>query len=156
MSKYWDLIRTRTVKSKNQVKIPEHIRDKVVFADPESPGNRYYEWNYEKHHGVGIISNKPLEDEQYIHVKKDDGDAFKLLAGDKIRIPKEVGDNMIRPVYDGLEVVYLAHNEMLVGEERSCYVMPVAQALRLMNSDDDDREDIESSLKNTPAFLPPT
>jgi len=159
MTNYWDLIRTRTVRSDREVDLPDPVGKRVISSNVQDKLRKEYEWNYEKHNRVAIFSNKPLEDDRYLHVTKNKGkgESFIVQSQGYIRIPKEVHNNLTRPIYEGLEMVYLAHEEMLEGETRSCYLLTESQALRLMNSDDEDGEDLQTLLSNTPAFLsPPT
>lgn len=108
------------------------------------------EWNYEKNTGVAIVSNTPLTRERYHHIKR-----TKVLDnGSNIRPPDDLVATLSRPVYPGLTVAYMAHEEMLEGEKRSVYILTEGQALELMGTSRADREELREILLKTPAFLP--
>lgn len=157
MAESWDFIETAQVGSKKKITLPERLRDEVTIPSQLAQmGKRVY-WNLLPENGIIIVSNARLEGDDYLPVKETD-----LQKGNTIRPPNPVVNGLERPIYEGLKVVYLAHDEMLQGDVRSVYLLTESQAFRLVGdprdagseTDDPGDSSLFEKLSNTPAFLP--
>lgn len=148
MTDEWDVIRTRLVLNNQKMNLPDVLQEKISYVH-ELHGESV-EWNYEKNAKVAVISNSPLTKNRYVHA----GRSKVLDNGHNIRPPNKLVNQLSRPIYQGLTVVYLAREEMFKGQTRSVYLLTESQALELMGKPTDRSETLKDVLFKTPAFLP--
>lgn len=144
----YELIRTRKVRSQKKINFPDEVQRNISFehrAQGES-----VEWHYEENEGVAVISNDRLSDERYEYINWTE----VTDNGVNIRPPNDLIENLSRPIYKDMTVVYLAHEGMLEGDIRSVYLLTESQAFTLIGERTDDSEELREVLSNTPRFLP--
>lgn len=144
----YDLIRTQEVRSDKKINFPDKVQCHISFEHRVK--GESVEWHFEESEGVAVIANDRLSDERYVHIKR----AKVLDNGVNIRPPNELIENLSRPIYKGLTVVYLAHEDMLEGDIRSVYLLTKSQAFTLIGERTEESEELREVLSNTPRFLP--
>lgn len=144
----YDLIRTREVRSQKKINFPDEVQAHISYE--HRVHGESVEWHYEEDVGVAVISNDRLSNNRYVHVKRAD----VTDNGVNIRPPNDLIESLSRPIYKGMTVVYLAHEDMLEGDIRSVYLLTESQALNLVGERSDESEELREVLSDTPRFLP--
>lgn len=157
MNKDWEEIWTEEVTSNLHINLPSDLEERITFEDPlHGPS---IVWSHDEHADVMVVSDEELEKERYEHVK-----STQIVGPGQIRPPKDLMERLSRPVYPGLEIAYLAHEEMLPedsvdasSQPNSVYLLTESQVLTFMNEvpGESDGDSLREKLQETPAFLPP-
>ncbi|PSQ47248.1 hypothetical protein BRD19_09870 [Halobacteriales archaeon SW_7_65_23] len=157
MNKDWEEIWTKEVTSNLHINLPSDLEERITFEDPlHGPS---VVWSYDEHADVIVVSDEELEKDRYEHVK-----STETVGSGQIRPPKDLMEKTSRPIYQGLIIAYLAHEEMLSEDSEnsssqpiSVYLLTESQVLTFMNEvpGESDGDSLRKKLQETPAFLPP-
>jgi hypothetical protein len=156
MNKQWERIWTEEASSNLHVNLPSELEETILFDHPAF--GQSVQWHYDKNAEVIIVSNAELEKDRYEHIKRSE-----RLGTGQIRPPKDILEKLVRPVYPGLQMAYLAHEEMLGGDSsggsgpNSVYLLTDSQVRQFMNEvpGEQNGDSLREKLQETPAFLPP-
>ena len=145
------------VRSNSQVNLPSDLEGRITYKDPlHGPS---VEWSYDKHADVMVISDEELEKDRYKHIR-----STQVVGTGQIRLPSNLVDMLSRPIYIGLQIAYLAHEDMLPDDSEdassqpnSVYLLTKSQVLKFMNErpGKPSGDSLREKLQETPAFLPP-
>lgn len=164
MNHEWTIFHQEEVKADRKIPIPPEVHT-VVGLDHEVHDHCIY-WNYENIASYLVLSQYPLREANYQEVKR-----TKVFRADfeedkkgYIRIPEGLSSVVTSRYTQGTRVNYMAYRQMVEQDNPAVFLLSNAQFQQLLPSpvqptaadvDDGPEQDLEQSLMNLPAFLPP-
>lgn len=165
MGPEWSLIEEAHVPKKRKIVIPENVKKNI---EKERVINGTYGpsvyWNVETNAEFVVLSKEELRKSNYDSIKATRISAEKKegYVTYKIRPPKGLNEKIASKFIPGMRVFYLAYEDMLrekddPAQTQSVYLLTEPQLFKLLPKEELDgkEETMESSVLNSPGFLPP-
>ena len=161
MSRQWTTCLQETVKADDYIPFPVEARQ-VVEINHEWQG-RSVLWHQEQHAGYVVLSQKPLEKENYVRIERTKvyyvDDPPEAGKQGQIRAPKKLRTRTGNYV-EGQRVYYLAYEEMETEDNGRLFLLTEPQVMKLFVKNDDDGGDqidgdqIRNAVMDLPNLLP--
>jgi hypothetical protein len=149
MNKSWERIASRSVGEDRKIRIPDNIVEWFVV---EGKDDSVF-WNYERNSKYLILSDRPLSDPEYQPLKP--SKIYNEGGYRKVRPPSHFSKSILSKFYEGNELFYLAHEDMVSDEGRtSVYLLTQAEVREILPQTADADSDLQSKLMSTPGVLP--
>lgn len=144
----WAIVESETVQSKRKISLPDSVLEHVMFINNKEQPSVY--WNYDSTSDLFLISNKELKQCSDTQAQK----IYDESSGLKIRPPKKgLPDITLIKIRPGVEIFYLAHEDMLSGDVKSVYLLTTDQVKQALPSNENTSDDLKSKILETPGFL---
>ncbi len=162
MDRKWEIFNQQEVKSERKIPIPARVHH-AVGLDHQVHDHCVY-WNYEEIANYLVLSQYPLRGSNYQDVKRTK--VFRAEHGSDttgyIRVPDSLPSIVKSRYQKGVQVNYMAYDQMLNKDNPTVFLLSNAQFQKLLPASAQssvagekiDREDLERSLTSLPSFLP--
>lgn len=144
----WTLWEPLRVNSDDKLTLPNEVQTHISthFKGDE---NRGVYWALEINARIAVISNWRIEEhEDYIPNNRvtaiTDGGLY-------IRAPQKIKSGVSYEFSNEANLSYMAHSEMLSGERRAVYIIPVNDLLPLLHVDDTEESQLGTVLNSSPS-----
>ena len=141
-----ELILSREVGDDRKIELPEEL---VEYFQQKGMYDSVY-WNYEKNAMFLVLSKDPLSKDEYQPVTR--SKIYDENGIRKIRPPADFSDSMLTKFFNGNELFYLLHNEM-VKDQFSLYLLTASEVMKLLPGDTNVDDDLKQRIMSTPGFL---
>lgn len=125
----WDF-ESSTVSEGYWLPIPEKIRDKISRDVPADGKDPVTNWIYDTETGYAFLSNKPLDNDRFFHVKLE---SFTLNNGTRVQIPTPKylngfdGNRLLKGVEPGDTIYFYVDNRLQQRVHNSVLVLTQQQ-----------------------------
>jgi hypothetical protein len=107
-------------------------------------------WNFERNAQFLVLSKRPLAKDEYQPVTR--SKIYDENGVRKIRPPNTFSDSMLSKFWNGNELYYLLHDDMLK-EDFSLYLLTKSEVLELLPGQADGGNNLRQRIMSTPGFL---
>lgn len=152
----WEISLQETVQSQRKISLPPVVKSAVGFS--HAINGPCVHLNYDRNANYIVLSSDPLQEPNYQDVDRYQIHGIDELSdsGGRIRLSDQLPDVVKTNYFEGEEVFYLAYQQMLDNENPSVFLLSATQFLKLLpTGTQQEPDELEDSLMELPAFLPP-